>query len=183
MARKKVKLAFIENATSRKATSSKRTKGLVKKTQELSVLCDIDACAIIFAKDAQVPVVWPSSEAEIKRIISNYRDNSDMYQLQRQLDQQSLSEVNVIKTEEKVERIQRKNRDLQIENMVTDIMTGKSTIEQVDPCDLSDLILVLENRMKSVQHRLKVFGKNSNPRSQGDRTMEASTSGANHTSQ
>uniref|UniRef100_A0A803KU18 MADS-box domain-containing protein n=1 Tax=Chenopodium quinoa TaxID=63459 RepID=A0A803KU18_CHEQI len=89
MTRKKVKLAFIENNTARKATLSKRTHGLVKKTQELSVLCDVDACVIIYAKDTQVPVVWPSSDPEVRRIIAKYQDNPDMYQLERRLDQQS----------------------------------------------------------------------------------------------
>ncbi|KAF5764506.1 putative transcription factor MADS-type1 family [Helianthus annuus] len=49
MTRKKVKLAFIMNDSARKATYKKRKKGLMKKVNELSTLCGIDACVIIYS--------------------------------------------------------------------------------------------------------------------------------------
>ncbi|KAK5846190.1 hypothetical protein PVK06_002464 [Gossypium arboreum] len=47
MIRKKVKLAYITNDSSRKATYKKRKKGLMKKMSELSTFCGINACAIM----------------------------------------------------------------------------------------------------------------------------------------
>ncbi|PPD79706.1 hypothetical protein GOBAR_DD23359 [Gossypium barbadense] len=49
MTRKKVKLAYITDDLARKATYKKRTKGLMKKLSELSTLCDIDACSIMYS--------------------------------------------------------------------------------------------------------------------------------------
>ncbi|CAA7052359.1 unnamed protein product [Microthlaspi erraticum] len=49
MTRSKVKLEFISNDASRKNTFRKRNKGLLKKVNELSTLCGIPACAIIYS--------------------------------------------------------------------------------------------------------------------------------------
>ncbi|MBA0678403.1 hypothetical protein Goari_019753 [Gossypium aridum] len=49
MIRKKVKLAYITNDSSRKATYKKRKKGLMKKMSELSTYCGIDTCAIMYS--------------------------------------------------------------------------------------------------------------------------------------
>ncbi|MBA0552406.1 hypothetical protein Golob_023220 [Gossypium lobatum] len=49
MIRKKVKLAYITNDSSRKATYKKRNKGLMKRMSELSTLCGINACAIMYS--------------------------------------------------------------------------------------------------------------------------------------
>ncbi|MBA0729100.1 hypothetical protein Golax_025374 [Gossypium laxum] len=49
MIRKKVKLAYITNDSSRKGNYRKRKKGLMRKMSELSTLCGIGACAIIYS--------------------------------------------------------------------------------------------------------------------------------------
>ncbi|CAH8259504.1 unnamed protein product [Arabidopsis lyrata] len=61
MTRKKVKVAYISNNSSRKATFKKRKKGLMKKVNELSTLCGINACAIIYSPYDSNPEVWPSN--------------------------------------------------------------------------------------------------------------------------
>uniref|UniRef100_A0A7N0U6N1 MADS-box transcription factor n=1 Tax=Kalanchoe fedtschenkoi TaxID=63787 RepID=A0A7N0U6N1_KALFE len=49
MGRGKVEIRRIENKTTRQVTFSKRRKGLMKKTHELSVLCDAQIGLIIFS--------------------------------------------------------------------------------------------------------------------------------------
>ncbi|MBA0880711.1 hypothetical protein Goshw_025403 [Gossypium schwendimanii] len=49
MIRKKVKLSYITNDSSRKANYKKRKKGLMRKMSELSTLCGIGACAIMYS--------------------------------------------------------------------------------------------------------------------------------------
>ncbi|TYH80359.1 hypothetical protein ES332_D03G126600v1 [Gossypium tomentosum] len=50
MIRKKVQLAYITNDSSRKANYKKRNKGLKKKMSELSTICGINACAIMYSQ-------------------------------------------------------------------------------------------------------------------------------------
>ncbi|KAI3820904.1 hypothetical protein L1987_08456 [Smallanthus sonchifolius] len=49
MGRGRVTLKRIENNINRQVTFSKRKSGLLKKAQELSVLCDVDVALIVFS--------------------------------------------------------------------------------------------------------------------------------------
>ena len=54
MAREKIQIKKIDNATARQVTFSKRRKGLIKKAEELSVLCDADVALIIFSSTGKL---------------------------------------------------------------------------------------------------------------------------------
>ncbi|KAK7252286.1 hypothetical protein RIF29_36125 [Crotalaria pallida] len=49
MTRKKIQIKKIDNLSSRQVTFSKRRKGLFKKAQELSTLCDADIALLVFS--------------------------------------------------------------------------------------------------------------------------------------
>uniref|UniRef100_A0A803PL04 Reverse transcriptase domain-containing protein n=1 Tax=Cannabis sativa TaxID=3483 RepID=A0A803PL04_CANSA len=54
MVRGKIQMKRIENATSRQVTFSKRRSGLLKKAQELAVLCDVQLGLIIFSQKGRL---------------------------------------------------------------------------------------------------------------------------------
>ncbi|XP_019182444.1 PREDICTED: MADS-box protein JOINTLESS-like isoform X1 [Ipomoea nil] len=54
MVREKIQIKKIDNATARQVTFSKRRKGLFKKAEELSVLCDADVALIIFSSTGKL---------------------------------------------------------------------------------------------------------------------------------
>ncbi|CAN1216181.1 MADS-box protein JOINTLESS [Linum perenne] len=54
MAREKIQIRKIDNATARQVTFSKRRRGLFKKAEELSVLCDADVALIIFSSTGKL---------------------------------------------------------------------------------------------------------------------------------
>uniref|UniRef100_A0A803NCD0 Uncharacterized protein n=1 Tax=Chenopodium quinoa TaxID=63459 RepID=A0A803NCD0_CHEQI len=49
MAREKIQIKKIDNTTARQVTFSKRRRGLFKKAEELSILCDADVALILFS--------------------------------------------------------------------------------------------------------------------------------------
>ncbi|XP_073030288.1 MADS-box protein SVP [Primulina huaijiensis] len=65
MAREKIKIRKIDNATARQVTFSKRRRGLFKKAEELSVLCDADVALIIFSSTGKLFEYASSSMKEI----------------------------------------------------------------------------------------------------------------------
>ncbi|KAL2924932.1 MADS-box protein JOINTLESS [Bienertia sinuspersici] len=54
MARDKIQIKKIDNATARQVTFSKRRRGLFKKAEELSILCDADVALIIFSSTGKL---------------------------------------------------------------------------------------------------------------------------------
>ncbi|KAF8012210.1 hypothetical protein BT93_I0367 [Corymbia citriodora subsp. variegata] len=65
MAREKIQIKKIANATARQVTFSKRRRGLFKKAEELSVLCDADVALIIFSSSGKLFEYCSSSMKEI----------------------------------------------------------------------------------------------------------------------
>ncbi|KAD7478758.1 hypothetical protein R6Q59_005483 [Mikania micrantha] len=84
MAREKIKIKKIDNATARQVTFSKRRRGLFKKAEELSVLCDADVAIIIFSSTGKLFHYASSSMKEILERHSLHSKNIE------KLDQPSL---------------------------------------------------------------------------------------------
>lgn len=75
MGRGRVQLRRIEDKTSRQVSFSKRRGGLLKKAQELAVLCDADVGLIIFS--AKGKLYEYSSTSCMEKIIQRYRQFAD----------------------------------------------------------------------------------------------------------
>ncbi|XP_055833981.1 MADS-box protein SVP-like isoform X2 [Solanum dulcamara] len=70
MAREKIKIKKIDNITARQVTFSKRRRGLFKKAEELSVLCDADVALIIFSATGKL---FDFSSTSMKDILGKYK--------------------------------------------------------------------------------------------------------------
>ncbi|KAL0719884.1 hypothetical protein Bca4012_069208 [Brassica carinata] len=71
MTRKKVNLAYISNDSARKRTLNLRKRGFLKKLEEIKILCDVDACAVIYSPHNSTPEVWPSN-SEVLKVIEKF---------------------------------------------------------------------------------------------------------------
>ncbi|XP_022751127.1 MADS-box protein SVP-like isoform X2 [Durio zibethinus] len=69
MAREKIQIKKIDNATARQVTFSKRRRGLFKKAEELSVLCDADVALIIFSSTGKL---FEYASSSMKEILERY---------------------------------------------------------------------------------------------------------------
>nr|AXY87456.1 MADS-box protein-like protein [Cymbidium goeringii] len=66
MAREKIQIRKISNATARQVTFSKRRRGLFKKAEELSILCDAEVGLIVFSSTGKL---FEFSSSSMKQII------------------------------------------------------------------------------------------------------------------
>ncbi|XP_052190649.1 MADS-box protein JOINTLESS-like [Diospyros lotus] len=73
MAREKIQIRKIDNATARQVTFSKRRRGLFKKAEELSILCDADVALIIFSATGKL---FQYSSSSMKEILEKYNLHS-----------------------------------------------------------------------------------------------------------
>ncbi|XP_078182403.1 agamous-like MADS-box protein AGL80 [Carex rostrata] len=72
MARNKIKLQYISNNALRRVTLKKRLSGLLKKVEELSVLCGVDTCGIVYSPGEATPqAVWPQPQ-DARRILRTF---------------------------------------------------------------------------------------------------------------
>ncbi|XP_059642654.1 MADS-box protein SVP [Cornus florida] len=73
MAREKIQIRKIDNATARQVTFSKRRRGLFKKAEELSVLCDADVALIIFSATGKL---FEYSSSSMKQMLERHNLHS-----------------------------------------------------------------------------------------------------------
>uniref|UniRef100_A0A6N2MI71 MADS-box domain-containing protein n=1 Tax=Salix viminalis TaxID=40686 RepID=A0A6N2MI71_SALVM len=74
MAREKIKIKKIDNVTARQVTFSKRRRGLFKKAEELSVLCDAEVAVIIFSATGKL---FEYSSSSMKDVLARYNLHSN----------------------------------------------------------------------------------------------------------
>ncbi|KAL5562666.1 hypothetical protein UlMin_032413 [Ulmus minor] len=78
MTRQKIEIKKIENITSRQVTFSKRRRGLFKKAQELSTLCDAEIALIVFSSTSKLFEYSSTSMQQVFERRSSIRsENSD----------------------------------------------------------------------------------------------------------
>ncbi|KAK9286831.1 hypothetical protein L1049_015236 [Liquidambar formosana] len=84
MARQKIPIKKIVNMTARQVTFSKRRRGLFKKAQELSTLCDAEIALIVFSATGKL---FDYSSSSMKQVLERHNLHSEKLE---KLDQPSL---------------------------------------------------------------------------------------------
>ncbi|XP_024196805.1 agamous-like MADS-box protein AGL80 [Rosa chinensis] len=153
MTRKKVKLAYITNDSARKATYKKRKKGLMKKVSELTTLCDIDACAIIYSPYDSRPEIWPSPLG-VQRVLAQFKTMPEMEQSKKMVNQESFLRQRINKAQEQLKKQKKDNREKEMARVMFQSLTGKS-LQGLTLSDLTDLGWVIDQHLKELHLRMK----------------------------
>ncbi|CAI9767824.1 unnamed protein product [Fraxinus pennsylvanica] len=72
-----------------------RKECIKKKTMELSVLCDVRACAVILGPDGQIET-WPENRSDVREVINLYRNGSLNNKRKQQYDDRSCNKKQVL---------------------------------------------------------------------------------------
>ncbi|KAJ9678054.1 hypothetical protein PVL29_022824 [Vitis rotundifolia] len=115
MARGKLKMELIANEKLRCRTFRNRQKGLKKKLHELSTLCDVEACMIIYCDQngngtySSQPDVWPENHYEVQRIVNKYISERKEDHGKRTVALSDILESRKRKAELELQKLQEKN--------------------------------------------------------------------------
>ena len=164
--RSKVKLAFIVNDAARKATYKKRKKSLFKKVVELSTLCGIEACAIVYGPYEPQPEIWPSSEG-VQTVLSKFMTMHEFQKCKKMMDHESFLIHRVLKAEDKLKKKIKENREQEMTILMTRCLNeGKVLADNMSTDDLSYLSLLIDHNLKDVGRRLEAWDNNDQCHSQ-----------------
>ncbi|PIN23649.1 MADS box transcription factor [Handroanthus impetiginosus] len=154
MARKKVTLRYITNDTERKASFKKRKKGLFKKVSELSTLCGVDACAVVYSEYDSDPVVWPSRSVA-QEVLSRFKALPEVDRNRKMVNQEGLTRQWIKKAENQLLLVQKENKWKELENFMFRCLAGTASMEEFDQRDAVEMDSVIENALKSVDSRME----------------------------
>ncbi|KAI4357170.1 hypothetical protein L6164_001136 [Bauhinia variegata] len=153
MTRKKVKLQFIDNDSMRKATFKKRKKGLIKKINELSTLCDVDACAVIYSPFDPQPEIWPSPW-RVQNVLNKFRKMPDLEQSKRMMNQESFIAQRISKTNEQLRKLRKDNREKLMTQLMYQYLNVGKIQHNMTMSDLNDLSLFIDQNMMKITKRI-----------------------------
>ncbi|XP_056852155.1 agamous-like MADS-box protein AGL80 [Raphanus sativus] len=163
MTRRKVKLAFIVNNSSRKTTYKKRKRGLLKKAHEIFTLCGINAGAIIYSPYDPTPEVWPSVEG-MNQVITTFRNLTEIDRHNNMVNQQEFVQQRITKADKLLLKKKKDNREVNLtEDMYRFLQIGQLTIPaggHNNPAlakDLNDLGYLVDQYLNSLNRRIQIL--------------------------
>ncbi|KAK3403805.1 hypothetical protein EUGRSUZ_K00191 [Eucalyptus grandis] len=142
MARGKIQMRRIENATGRQVTFSKRRTGLLKKAYELSVLCDAEVAVIIFSQKGRLYKF--SSNSEIRKTIDQYHrytNDANMYHA---------------KMERYILHLKQETMDMERKIELLEVPLRKLSGQCVESCSIDEIQQIgnqLERSLSSIRER------------------------------
>ncbi|MFS7945661.1 putative transcription factor MADS-type1 family [Helianthus anomalus] len=77
MPRNKVKIAFIKDKA-RKNSFMKRKEYLKDKLKEVSILCSIEACVIMYSSNEPQLEMWPEDKTAFQNVLNAFLTKSPM---------------------------------------------------------------------------------------------------------
>lgn len=155
MPRAKVKLAWIESDSARKASFKKRKEGLLKKVSELSTLCDVPACIVIYGRGSNQPIVWPDHPTA-EKLIRRYLSLPGFVRCKKTLSHETYLKEKVAKMQDKHNKILRSNTVMNMDDLMRQGQNGKP-IYELDINEIYGLVAFAEEKMKEIHNRIVFF--------------------------
>ncbi|CAA0404989.1 unnamed protein product [Arabidopsis thaliana] len=159
MGMKKVKLSLIANERSRKTSFMKRKDGIFKKLHELSTLCGVQACALIYSPFIPVPESWPSREGA-KKVASRFLEMPPTARTRKMMDQETYLMERITKAKEQLKNLAAENRELQVRRFMFDCVEGKMSQYHYDAKDLQDLQSCINLYLDQLNGRIESIKEN-----------------------
>ncbi|CAL5202708.1 unnamed protein product [Lathyrus oleraceus] len=154
MARGKVKLAYIINNSTRKATFKKRKDGIINKMNELSTLCGIDACAIIYGENYPQAEVWPS-RVGVRNVLSRFMSLPELERSKKMVDLESFLAQSIMKAKGMLRKQVEENQKKEMAYVISQfIHTGGYNMANVSSNDVTSLSAFIDTNLKEVEQRL-----------------------------
>ncbi|KAL1346507.1 hypothetical protein HN51_020143 [Arachis hypogaea] len=154
MARKKSKLEYIANNSKRRATFRARKTSLIKKIDEISTLCGVQSCAIIYPPNEPQPEVWPSPQ-KAKQVISKFKEIPKLEQNKRMLTQESLLRKRIQKAEDQLKKQKDENRQKEMSHLMFQCLSSGEVTSNASLIDLCDLSRLIDQTLKEIDLKIE----------------------------
>ncbi|XP_073136867.1 agamous-like MADS-box protein AGL80 [Henckelia pumila] len=172
MARKKIAVAYLNTESQRKASFKKRCKGFMKKVEELSTLCGVEACAVTYSEFQSQPAVWPSP-AEARRVLERFMERPEMDKARFMQNQMSFTRQLIERARNKIRRLQRENKRKELAIFMFRCIEGTANIGDFDVRDTGEMNVVINEVLTEITERMeKLRASGEDPSSSAVATEE-----------
>ncbi|KAL4297216.1 hypothetical protein GQ457_12G012680 [Hibiscus cannabinus] len=155
MTRRKVTLAWITNNSNRRASLKKRRLGLIKKVKELTTLCGIDACLVIYSPQENEPMVWPSVD-EVKRLVGKFYFVPELERSKKMMNMEIYMNEKLCKEQENLMKFNRKNKEVEVGQFMLQLHQGKM-MDSFNVNELEALIWFGEAQWTNIRKHIQYY--------------------------
>ncbi|KAM6568209.1 hypothetical protein CsatB_016194 [Cannabis sativa] len=153
MTRKKVNLEYITDDSSRKTTFRKRKNGMLKQVVELSTLCDVDVCAIVYGPNGGEPEVFPSTE-KAHCVLTRFKCMPEIERSKNMLNQEKYLRNKIEKVKEQVRKLKRDNREKELIQIMYANLVGNANLQGLSVMDLNDLTRLIDQSIGEINKKI-----------------------------
>ncbi|XP_016463686.1 agamous-like MADS-box protein AGL82 [Nicotiana tabacum] len=154
MGRSKINMELIQDYKKRKSTFQKRKACLINKISELSILCDIKACMIIYEGN-NCEEIWPNDPNEVQELINLYKNQPIEDRSKRENSLSSFLENEKKKAEIKMAKLKKKIK-------TEKYPTWDSRFNYLSEKELRNLAGVLEKKMENAKEKTEFLKSSRN---------------------
>ncbi|XP_020207324.1 agamous-like MADS-box protein AGL80 [Cajanus cajan] len=152
MARKKVDLTYITNDSKRRATLKKRKNGLIKKIDEIGILCGIEACAIIYTPDDPQLEVCPSDQG-VQNVLSRFRQVSELEQSKKMLSQESFLSEKIVKAQAQLKKLSNGIKKKETTLLMFQYLNAGHIFNNANMNDLNNISRLIEQNLGEIERK------------------------------
>ncbi|XP_050211353.2 agamous-like MADS-box protein AGL81 [Mercurialis annua] len=144
-----MKKIFDDDKATKTASFYKRKPTLMKKAEEIRILCDVPVCVVCFAPNGSVDV-WPEDKQCAREVMSAYQ----------RLHDKEKKELNVFEfLRHKKQKLEKKVQQMKINTLVASLSEYIDGLSESTP--LMDLVNDLEGKVKSLKERIELLRSES----------------------
>ncbi|CAN8269440.1 unnamed protein product [Cochlearia groenlandica] len=152
MTRQKVKLAMVANENSKTISLKKRRLGLVKKVRELTILCDVKACMIIYSPNDPEPLVWPSVDVA-RDLLDDFFSLPEVEKKKKETSLESYIKEKTRKLAEQLAKIRKKNKEFVVGRVMAQIRLGRA-MKDLNTNEIYTLLAFTKEKILHFRKRL-----------------------------
>nr|XP_010321632.1 MADS-box transcription factor PHERES 2-like [Solanum lycopersicum] len=154
MTRNKVNYALIEDDTKRKISYDKRLKGLLKKSDELKTLCDVEVATVIYGPYRNEPYAFPNNNV-VRNTFIKFKELPILDRSKNMVTREEFTMKRIKKLEEQLQKIRKENRVKEMTNEMYELFNRKTLSVDMSTSYLNDLRCVIKKNLKQV-HELMI---------------------------
>ncbi|KVH95946.1 Transcription factor, MADS-box [Cynara cardunculus var. scolymus] len=133
-------------------------KGLNKKLKELTTLCGIDACAIVYSPYEPQPEVWPNCLG-VQQMLAEFLRMPPKDQFRKMVNQDSYIRERIKKTDEELKKKIKENWELKMTAVMYQCLIGNVSPANLSMTNLNDLGLLIDHKLAEIDSMLESLKK------------------------
>ncbi|CAN1120791.1 MADS-box transcription factor PHERES 1 [Linum perenne] len=155
MARKREKFARIENETTRRKSMRRQQESIMKKVNELTILCGVQALCIIYnptVDEQDEPIVWPPGDEKVREQLQRFYSLSEVQRKAKMTTQEQYLKEMIAKKSEMHIRLMKKNNNMEISFLMDEVHFGKG-VDGMDMHEICSLEWLLKEKINALRRK------------------------------